>query len=137
MAVLPKPVILASTLNKTTVTKTGTLVTTLTTVDQVVVTYTVTVGKTLFLEYVDLESSMTVPAGGTNIALGSISLESPSGTKIVTKRCVGGGGVLPAELTLLFSEPLPIYSGTVIRVVCTPVSTTSMTWVANFGGYEL
>jgi hypothetical protein len=136
VAICPKPVTFDSAAGKASVLKTGTLVTTLTTVDQVVVTYTVTSGKTFFLEYINLEGSMTVPAGGTNIALGLISLESPSGTKLVTKRCVGGGGVLPTDLSIPLSEPLPIFSGTVVRVVCTPVSTTSMTWVANFGGYE-
>lgn len=27
--------------------------------------------------------------------------------------------------------------GTVIRVVCTPFILTSITWIANFGGYEI
>jgi hypothetical protein len=127
---------LGTTLNKTNVNKTGTLTTTAITVDQVVLTYTVTSGKTFYLQYVDLSAAQTSPAGGTAVVLGTISLETPSGTKIITRRMLGAGAIEAASFTLPFAEPLPISSGTVVRVVVTPASTNSFSWNANFGGYE-
>jgi hypothetical protein len=127
---------LGTTLNKTQVQKTGTLVTTATTVDQVILTYTVTAGKTLYLTYLEIIGAQTTPTGGTNVVLGTISLETPSGTKVLQKRCVGGGGVLPDGLIFAFGEPLFIAAGVVVRAVVTPAATSSFTWTANFGGYE-
>jgi len=127
---------LGNTGGKTTVLKTGNLVTTAVTVDQVVLTYTVTAGKTFFLEYLDMSGAQTAPAGGTSVALGTISTETPSGTKVISKRFIGGGATPIADWSASFAEPLPIVAGTVIRVVVTPASATSMTWFANFGGYE-
>jgi hypothetical protein len=119
---------------KTLVLKTGTLVTTAVTADQVVLTYTVTVAKTFFVEYVTLDGFLTSTPGNANpVKLGTISLETPSGTKAITAdrfQSLGNTFVLP------FSEPLPVAAGVVIRVVCTPFSASSMTWRAGFGGYE-
>jgi hypothetical protein len=127
---------LGTALNKTNVNKTGALTTTTTTVDQVVLTYTVTSGKTFYLQYVDLSATQTTPAGGTAVVLGTISLETPSGTKIITRRMIGAGAMEISSFSLPFAEPLPIASGTVVRVVVTPAATSSFNWNANFGGYE-
>lgn len=121
---------------KSVVMKTGTLVTTAVTADQVVLTYTVTTGKTFYMEYVEIQGAQTTPAGGTGIVLGTISFENPSGTKVISGRFIGGGAEQFGEISTSFAEPIPVSSATVIRVVVTPAATTSMTWLANFGGYE-
>jgi hypothetical protein len=130
----PLPVTIGSSTGKTVVMKTGNLVTTATTADQVILTYTVTSGKTFYLEYVDVTARLTTYAT-TATNFGNASLESPSGTKLATALIANAGTVFP-PYALRFSEPIPIASGTVIRVVCTPAATTSFTWQANFGGWE-
>ena len=114
--------------------KTGTLVTTTATADQVVLTYTVTAGKTFYLQYFRADVRLTAVSATASI-LGTYSLESPAGTKLYTATNTnpttsetGTNGVAMINL--------PFSAGTVIRVVCTPAAVTSMTWVANFGGYE-
>jgi hypothetical protein len=118
---------------KTVTMKTGSLVTTAATADQVILTYTVTAGKTFYLEYLQVDTRLTTFAT-TATYFGMASLENPSGTKLITQMQAGAGIV--AKPPISFTEPLPIAAGTVIRVVCTPSSTTSYTWQANFGGYE-
>jgi len=127
---------LGTSLNKTNVLKTGTLVTTAITVDQVVLTYTVTAGKTFYMEYLTLTGTQTTPAGGTSTILGTMSLELPSGTKVISQRFLGGGGISTDHMVIPFSEPVPVAASTVIRVVVTPAAITSFNWSANFGGYE-
>ncbi len=117
---------------KTVIGKTATLVTTAVTADQVILTYTVTAGKTFYLLGFDWA------VGATSIAhadtdFGNISLETPSGTKIQTWFARGAGR---DAFVRSISEPLPIASGTVIRLVVTPSAATSTTWVANVIGYE-
>jgi hypothetical protein len=114
---------------------TGTLVTTATTADQVVLTYTVTSGKTLFLQYLTLSGYVTT-AFTTGQAVGTISLESPAGTKLITHNFVAQtvGAINKVEQAF---NGIPIPAGTVIRVVTTPSAVASRTWVANFGGFEL
>jgi hypothetical protein len=119
---------------KTAVQKTGTLVTTATTADQVILTYTVTVGKTFYLQYLSLQGGVTALSATASI-LGVISLERPSGTKVFTHRITNPTISLPIPLISAQGE-IPIPAGTVIRVVVTPSAITSMTWYANFGGYE-
>ena len=119
---------------KTNVLKTGTLTTTAVTADQVVLTYTVTAGKTFYLQYVRFDTRLTTLPGNNNpIDMGSISLETPSGTKVITHEMIHPNYVLPP---LELAEPIPIAAGVVIRVVCTPAAATSTIWRANFGGYE-
>lgn len=120
---------------KSVVMKTGNLVTTATTADQVVLTYTVTAGKTFYLQYVDFNCRLTTYAN-TSVLFGAISLENPSGTKLITELAMAQSGGFPDPIYLAFSEPIPIAAGTVIRVVCTPAASTSFTWQANLGGYE-
>lgn len=125
---------LGNTAGKANVLKTGSLVTTAVTADQVVLTYTVTAGKTFYLEYLQVEVRQTTLPGNNNpVDLGAVSLETPSGTKVITHEAIHPSYYLPGYQ---FSEPIPIAAGVVIRVVCTPASVTSITWRANFGGYE-
>jgi hypothetical protein len=115
--------------------KTGTITTAAATADQVVLTYTVTAGKTFYLQYVVMYGRLTTPAATASI-LGAISLETPSGTKAIT---FDDMNPTTSELEfnpLTFSEPIPIAAGTVIRIVVTPAAVTSMLWRGNFGGYE-
>lgn len=120
---------------RTSVMKTGTLVTAATTADQVILTYTVTSGKTFFLCYFSQDVRLTAVSATASI-IGTVSLETPAGTKVWTSTETNPTTSQTGQKVVAPSDPLPIPSGTVIRWVCTPAATTSMTWVANFGGYE-
>jgi hypothetical protein len=124
---------IGSSLGKTLVMKTGSLISTLVTADQVILTYTVTAGKTFYLQYFDIVARLTAYAA-TATNFGTASLENPSGTKLYTAIIANAGAILPVGQTL--TEPIPIAAGTVIRIVCTPSAITSMTWQGNLGGYE-
>lgn len=115
------------------VTVEGSLTTTATTANQQIITYTVTTGKTLFLQFIYAEGRRTSMPGNANpLELGTMSLETPSGTKIVTMaRVHPPANNYPAPLLLR------VLSGTVIRVVVTPFDTTSTLWRACIGGYEV
>jgi hypothetical protein len=130
----PASVSIGTSAGKALVMKTGALVTTAVTADQVVLTYTVTAGKTFYLEYVDITARLTTYAV-TATLFGTASLESPAATKLVTTSVANAGVIVP-PYSEKFSEPLPIAAGTVIRIVCTPAAVTSFTWQANIGGYE-
>ena len=118
----------------TNVMKTGSLVTTAVTADQVILTYTVTSGKTFWLTYLSINVRLTTFAT-TATNFGNASLENPSGTKILTHMNSGSG--ITASSPYSFPDYAhPIAAGTVIRVVCTPSATTSFTWQVAFGGYE-
>jgi hypothetical protein len=110
------------------------LVTTATTADQVILTYTVTAGKTFYMQYFTFTARLTTFAA-TATLFGTLSLESPAGTKLFTTDIFHAGSFGGPE-ELGFSEPIPIAAGVVVRIVCTPATTTSYTWKANFGGYE-
>ena len=124
---------LGNSYGKTVVMKTGNLVTTATTANQVVLTYTVTSGKTFYLEYYSLDARLTTFAT-TATWFGTISLQNPSGTSLITDDLSGPGAI--TGFPYHFAEPIPIAAGTVIVVVCTPGATTSYTWKSSFGGYE-
>jgi hypothetical protein len=130
---LPVIASLGTSAGKTNVMRTGTLVTTAVTADQVIATYTVTAGKTFYLMYLQVSARLTTFAT-TATNFGNASLESPAGTKLVTLLNSGAG--ITQGPPMDFIEPVPVAAGTVIRVVCTPGATTSFTWVVNFGGYE-
>lgn len=115
--------------------KTGTLTSSAATADQVVLTYTVTAGKTFFLQYLELEAQLTTPSA-TVLALGAISLETPSGTKVLTSTLTNPTTGAPDRFVVPIAEPIPVAAGVVIRVVVTPSGTTSTLWRASFGGYE-
>lgn len=124
---------LGNSLGKTNVLKTGTLATTATTADQVIVTYTVTTGKTLYLQWFACNGRLTTFAG-TATLFGDCSLEVPSGTKAVTTMIAGPG--IGDRDYLVFEEPIAVSGGSVVRIVTTPAATTAFTWRGNFGGYE-
>jgi hypothetical protein len=128
-----QPVSLGNATGKTNVGKPGTLATSATTADQVVVTYTVTAGKTFYVEWFSCNSRLTTFAA-TATLFGTCSLETPAGTKLITDTLAGPG--IGDRDVYQFSEPLPIAAGAVIRVVTTPAAVTAMTWVGNIGGYE-
>lgn len=134
---LPTPVAitLGNSTGKTNIGKTGSLVSTATTADQVILTYTVTTGKTLYLLGWDVAVRLTT-IGTTATTFGTASLENPSGTKLNTRILAGPGVVSPpSQITL--PEPWAISSATVIRIVCTPAAATSYTWQGNLWGYEV
>lgn len=123
---------LGTTLGKTSVLKTGTLATTTTTADQVILTYTVTAGKTLYVMNYDISFGLTTAAITPNC--GNVSLESPAGTKLDTNRMSSVGN--QASISQQYPEPIGIAAGTVFRFVVTPCITTSTTWAVSFAGYE-
>jgi hypothetical protein len=113
--------------------KTGGLVTTAVTADQVILTYTVTAGKTFYLCGWSVQVRLTTYAT-TATNYGTASLETPSGTKQNTLMNAHAGIITPHKME--FAEPLPIAAGTVVRIVCTPAAVTSFTWQGNMWGYE-
>lgn len=119
----------------TNVLKTGTLTTTAVTADQIVLTYTVTAAKTFFLTYIIMYGRLTVLAATATI-LGAISLETPSGTKVLTLDDVNPTTSELEFNPIILPVPIPVAAGVVVRVVVTPAAATSMLWRANFGGYE-
>jgi hypothetical protein len=125
---------LSSTVNKSAVQKTGTITTTATTADQVILTYTVTAAKTFYLQYFDIHAHLTALPGNNNpVLMGTASVETPAGTKVYTKDFIHNQY---DPVVLSIGEAIPISAGTVIRVVCTPSAVSSTLWRANFGGYE-
>jgi hypothetical protein len=126
---------LGTSTGKTVVCQKATLNSTTVTADQVILTYTVTAGKTFYLEYVSIYARLSLLSSVSNTIFGDCSLENPSGTKLITFDCVGLG-FMSTPSTITFAEPLPIAAGTVIRMVCTPANGVAFTWHANFGGYE-
>lgn len=131
----PIPTTKVAATGQTNVLKTGSLVTTAVTADQVVLTYTVTALKTFYLTHLIMYGRLTVISATASI-LGVISLETPSGTKAITLDDTNPTTSEVEFHPIVFSEPIPIAAGVVIRVVVTPAAATSRTWRANFGGYE-
>ena len=114
---------------------TGNITTTATTVDQVVLTKTVAANKTYYLEYVSFDAHF-ITVSSTATRLGTISLESPSGTKVITIDIINPTTSDHHSSIFTATEPIPIPSGVVVRCVTTPLVTTSILWRCNFGGYE-
>jgi hypothetical protein len=123
----------------TTVLKTGSLVTTAVTADQVILSYIVSPGKKFVLSYLSANVRLTTFAT-TATNFGKVSIEGPSGTKLQTFMCAGPG-VLNAPVYVELPEPMTIIGNsdgtTVVRIVVTPTAATSFTWEGNLGGYEL
>src|SRR5262249_40712036 len=105
---------LGNSTGKTLVMKTGSLAATTNPADQVILTYTVTAGKTFYLEYMDCNVRLTTYAA-TATDFGNVSLENPSGTKIYTTDLFNAGA---ASATLVqLTEPQAIAAASVIRWV--------------------
>jgi hypothetical protein len=112
--------------------KANNLNTTATTANQVILTYTVTAGKTFYVEYADC-SANTGAAAVTASAFGTCSL-SINGTIVYTNWFHGSGTAGPYAPNI--TEPIPVPAGQVILWETTPFAATSFLWYANFGGYE-
>ena len=123
---------LGSSIGKANVGQTGTLASSATTADQVIKSYTVTAGKTLYIVQFDVQATLTTPAA-TFTNFGPVSLETPSGTKIWTGLLQGAG---VASYISALCEPIPVAAGVVARLVTTPGAATAMTWRGNILGYE-
>jgi hypothetical protein len=126
---------LGTAFGKTAVLKTGQLTTTA--VTQVTpLTYTVTAGKTFYLEYLDFVGRLTVPSatasvlGTVIVQIGGVTVYTGTFVNPTTSDC-GSQAV-----RLMFTEPIPIATATALAILATPAAVTSMLWTANFGGYE-
>lgn len=128
----PFSVSIGTSSGKTIVGKTGTLVSVAVLADQVILTYTVTLGKTFYLEGFDWSVGKT-GIDHADADYGLVSLETPLGAKLQTWFARGAG---TASFSRSLPEPLPIPAGTVIRLVVTPSIATSLTWLGNLIGYE-
>ncbi|HEY6177386.1 MAG TPA: hypothetical protein VIX73_23175 [Kofleriaceae bacterium] len=126
---------LGSTLGKTNVYLTGSLTTTAVTADQVILTRTVTAGKTFYVSYACLQARLTAVSATASI-LGAASIETPSGTKVITFTFTNPTTSETNPVCVPIVEPISVAAAAVIRCVTTPAATTSMLWVCNFGGYE-
>jgi len=96
----------------------------------------VTSGKTLYLEYFDIQSRLTAISATASI-LGSLVIQL-GGVSVYTGTFVNPttSNQGAQAIRIFVSEPIPIASGTVLSFLTTPASTTSTLWTANFGGYE-
>lgn len=127
---------LAGTALKTAVLKTGQITTTAITANQIVLTYTVTAGKTFFLEYIDLQGRLTAVSATASV-LGTVLFQI-AGVGVYTATFVNPttSDAGSQSVRLMPGEPIPLPAGTVISIVVTPAAATSMLWTGNFGGYE-
>lgn len=108
------------------------LTTTSTTANQVITTYTVTTGKTFYLQSFDCNVVINSHST-TTVSFGLCSLQI-NGTVVWSSYLAGPGAAITTSVT--YAEPIPISSGTVIQWVANPTSSTSYLWTGNFGGYE-
>jgi hypothetical protein len=129
---------IGNTTGKTLVGKTGTLTTTAKTAGQVVLTYTATAGKILYVTGANLEASATsFLAINGSLDMGTLVFETPSGT-VISSFSVMASSVQPtffAELPRM-QEPIFIPGSTLIRCLVTPNTTIAVRWICNLVGYE-
>lgn len=114
--------------------KSGTLASTANTANQVIATYTVTAGKTLFLQYLCANVRLTTFAA-TATNFGTVSL-LVNDVATLTWTVVAGPGVLNSPLYMELPLTIPFQVGTVLKVVCTPSAATAFTWDASLCGIE-
>lgn len=124
---------LGSSIGKTGILRTGTLVTTTTTANQVILTFTVPAGKTFFWSFFTADVRNTA-ISSTALVQGTFSIRV-AGVIGLTQINTNPTTSATDSYILTVAEPIPFAAGTVIDVVCTPATTTSLTWVANIGGY--
>lgn len=121
---------------KLSVLKTGSKETSDTDANQVVFSYTVTSGKTLYLQYFSLQARRLNTSATASI-LGEASIELPSGTKVFTQTMTHpSDSITQIPAVVSFSEPVQVPSGTVIRIVASPATANNVLWIGNIGGYE-
>lgn len=128
------PVSLGSVLGKTRILIIGRKVTTAITLNQVILTYTVSDKKIFYLNYLLVMCRLTTFAT-TATLFGVVYLQSPD-LSVLVMADLAGPGITAPPIIIPFSEPIPITMNTVVEVTCTPSASTSFTWVAGFGGYE-
>jgi len=124
---------LGNTVGKTVVMKTGNISTTAVTANQVILTYTVTTGKTFYMQYFKCTAN-TEAAALTATEFGTCSL-TIGGTTEYTD-FLHGAGANNYPIGEQFAESIPIASGTVVQLITTPSAATAFFWYGNFGGYE-
>lgn len=117
---------------KTPVGTTNQLASAATTANQVVASYTVSAGKTFYLEHADVSARLTTYAA-TATLFGPVSLRI-NGVIVYTVDLSGTGSAQGFPLDP--GEPIPVGAGVVIDWVTTPAAATAMTWRANILGYE-
>lgn len=121
---------------KTAIMQTGTITTTAVTADQVIKSYTVTTNKTFYLQYISVQVFLSSPSA-TAGTMGKWSLETPSGTKDITFSAMNPTTSQIYQFWHEFSESIPVATGVVVRLVCTPSAVTSTVWEGSFGGFEV
>ena len=111
----------------------GSLASTAVTADQVILTYTVPAGKTLWLQYIEANVKLTTFASAAT-DFGAVSFRV-NGIKMITFVVVAGLGVLGSPLYVGISDSMPFQAGDVLTMVCTPSAITPFTWGSNLVGY--
>jgi hypothetical protein len=123
---------LGTSLGKVNKSKSGSLASSATTAAQTIVTYTVTSGKVLYLQYFDVGARLTTWAN-TATYYGTVSLVI-GGTTMWTQDLMNAG--VSSPICIQLGEPIAVAASTVVSIVCTPAAATAYTWTANLGGYE-
>lgn len=96
--------------------------------------YTVTAGKTFYLEYVDMVCRFST-LSSTLADHGSLTLRIGSSNVYQALMVNSTTGEVAHQL-LTFSEPMPIAAGTTIQLNAIGADATSRIWRGCFGGYE-
>jgi hypothetical protein len=124
---------LGNTLGKVNKFTSGNLSSTTATSGQTVVTYTVTAGKTFYLEEADC-SVVLNSAAATQEQFGTCQLLI-NGAQVWQQYYKGpGSGSFNPVLT--YAEPIPVAAGQVVTWQASPAATTNFLWYGNIGGYE-
>lgn len=105
--------------------QTGSLVSTATTADQVIVTRTIPAGKKSLLFGFDVMARLTTFAT-TATHFGTVSLEINGTKKATLDVAHAGNPVLPVSGS--YPDGIQVKGGDVVRLVCTPSAITSFTW---------
>lgn len=119
---------------KTAVNKVSSLVSTTTTAGQNILSYTVTTGKNLYLIAIEVEVYPTT-ISTTASSLGTVNF-NVNGAVQNTWKFTNPSTGMPERMILPMAEPQFVPGGLAMTFTASPASTTSMTWTANFIGYE-
>lgn len=98
-------------------------------------TYTVTVGKTLYITHLDITGALTT-ISATGSKIGDISIVTPAGTSVSSMTFYNATTSAPQMWVRDYAEPWAIPSGSVFMSSVTPAVTTGMNWIFNWDGYE-
>jgi hypothetical protein len=100
-----------------------------------ILTYTVTSGKTLFINALELEGRLTTPSA-TGAVLGACSMQIGRGSTVATFTFMNPSSEAADRVILPLAEPVTVSGGTVLVFSCIPAGSTSTLWQENFIGYE-